>query len=782
MRRGIPKRGTRVLATLLAGATTVALATPAGAQGGPRFADDPTTLVDTSIGNNGDGTTFPGATTPFGMVQLSPDTQLKKYASYDYAQDTTLGFSHTHLSGVGCQTMGNFRFMPTTGAVTSSDPAQYGAKFSHADETRSPGYYGVKLGNGVEAELTATQRTGQHRYTFPSGASQNVLIEVGESNGYTYAGDVHVVGDDTVEGWLQGGNFCWETQKERYKVFFSAKFDREFTSFGTWTDGKLTPNQRDAKLGSQRTGAWLTFGTEKNQVGASVGLSYTSIDGARLNRNTEQPKSFDKAEKQAHDTWAGELNRMRVAGGTTADQRTYYSALYRSLLHPSVGSDVDGSYRGFDDQVHRSRDTYYQMFSLWDTYRSQNQLVALLHPDKAADMTKSVLKVYQDGGWVPRWALGGGETNVMSGDPVTPWVVDNYRRGILDDKTARQLFDALWRNANEVPEDQSVFRGRDGNPSYVKNGWIGYQDLPGYTYGDTRQAGSATLEYALADCALSTMAQGLGYGDKAETLKNRCGNFAKLWDTGVESHGFTGFPRTKAADGTGVGNPDPAQSTGFHEGTPWQYQWLAQQDPAKLFGLMGGPAQAEKRLDTFFDIPLLLADPAKAAKDSWVHGAYDYHNNFAFNPNNEPDLHAPWMYSWTGAPWKTSAVLRAARTLFTDTPYGMPGNDDLGTISSWLVFGMTGVFEAQPGSGTYLLSTPMFEKVEIRPAGGRKIEIEAPGASAAKLQYTKDVRIGSRGYDRAWISHADLLRAGKIRFSLSDTPTTWGTASVPPAL
>lgn len=430
----------RVLAVTLAGVTAVALATPAqAAPHGPKFADDPTTLVDTSIGNNGDGTTFPGATTPFGMVQLSPDTQLKKYASYDYAQDTTLGFSHTHLSGVGCQTMGNFRFMPTTGAVTSSDPAQYGAKFSHANETRQPGYYGVKLDNGIDAELSATQRTGQHRYTYPAGAtSENVLIEVGESNGYTYAGDVHVVGDDTVEGWLQGGNFCWETQKERYKVFFSAKFDRKFTGFGTWTDNKLTPNQRDASLGNQRAGAWLSFGADKNQVGASVGVSYTSVDGARLNRKTEQPKSFDKARKTAHDTWADELNRMRVAGGTLADQRTYYSALYRSLLHPSVGSDVDGSYRGFDDAVHRGRDTYYQMFSLWDTYRSQNQLVALLHPDKAADMTKSVLKIYQDGGWVPRWALAGGETNVMSGDPVTPWVVDNYRRGLLDDRTARR--------------------------------------------------------------------------------------------------------------------------------------------------------------------------------------------------------------------------------------------------------------------------------------------------------------------------------------------------------
>ncbi|MEC3982241.1 GH92 family glycosyl hydrolase [Amycolatopsis sp. H20-H5] len=780
----------RVFAALvsLAMGAAVAGAPAASADRGPKFADDPTTLVDTSIGNNGDGTTFPGATTPFGMVQLSPDTQLKKYASYDYAQDTILGFSHTHLSGVGCQTMGNIRFMPTTGAVISSDPAQYGSKFSHANETRSPGYYSVKLDKyDVKAELSATQRTGQHRYTYPdAAAAENVMIEVGESNGYTYAGDVHVVGNDTVEGWLQGGNFCWETEKERYKVYFSAKFDRSFSSFGTWSGGKLTAGARDASLSGGRTGAWLTFDPAAGkQVGSSVGLSYTSVDGARLNRTAEQVgKGFDKVKDTASKTWRDELNRLRVAGGTLADQRTYYSALYRSLLHPSVGSDVDGQYRGFDDKVHRSDTPYYQMFSLWDTYRSQNQLVALLHPDKAADMTKSVLRIYQDGGWVPRWALGGGETNVMSGDPVTPWVVDNYQRGLLDKKTARALFNALWHNANDVPADQSKFRGRDGNPSYVKNGWIGYLDVPGYTFGDTRQAGSATLEYALADCSLSLMAKGLGEKDKAATLAQRCDNFTKLWDTSVQSRGYHGFPRTKAEDGTGVGDPDPAKSTGFHEGTPWQYQWLAQQNTPALFGLMGGAANAEKRLDTFFDMPTLLADPAKAAKDSWVHGAYDYHNNFAFNPNNEPDLHAPWMYAWTGAPWKTSAVMRAARTLFTDTPYGMPGNDDLGTISSWLVFAMAGVFEAQPGSGTYLLSAPMFEKVEIKPEHGRKVSIEAPGASAAKLQYVSSVQVRNRDLATSWISHEDLLRAGKIKIALSSTPTSWGTsaAAAPPTL
>ncbi|WP_203644976.1 GH92 family glycosyl hydrolase [Streptomyces sp. SID14478] len=778
----------RVFTALLVVTTMAAASATAGvadaAARGPAFANDPTELVDTSIGNNGDGTTFPGAAAPFGMVQLSPDTQLNKYASYDYAQDTILGFSHTHLSGVGCQTMGNIRFMPTTGAVTSSDPAQYAAKFSHDNETRAPGYYGVKFDNGIQAELTATQRTGQHRYTYPAGSGpESVLIEAGESNGSTYAGDIKVVGDDTVEGWVQGGNFCGETGKERYRVFFSAKFDRTFSSFGTWSDGTLTAGQRTATRGTKRAGAWLTFDQAGGrQVGSSVGLSYTSVDGARLNRKAEQPKSFGAAESAAHHSWKDELNRMRVAGGSRADQRTYYTALYHSLLHPSIGSDVDRRYRGFDDKVHRSDSTYYQMFSLWDTYRSQNQLVALLHPDKAADMAKSVLHVYEDGGWLPRWGLGGGETNVMSGDPVTPWIVDLYNRDLLDKRTSQRLFDALWKNANEVPADQSAFRGRDGNPTYVKNGWVGYQNLPGYKFGDSRQAGSATLEYALADCSLSTMARGLGHRDKAAALASRCGNFTKLWDSGVTSQGFTGFPVTRNADGSVAGDADPTQSGAFHEGTAWQYQWLAQQDPQTLFGLMGGASGAEQRLDKFFDMPTVLSDPAKAASESWVSGAYDYHNNFAFNPNNEPDFHAPWMYAWTGAPWKTSAVLRAMRTLFTDDAYGMPGNDDLGATSSLLVFAMAGVFEAQPGSANYLVTAPMFEKVEIRPEHGRTIAVEAPGADASKLQYVSSVHTRKGTLHQSWLSHEDLLRSGTIKVALSDAPTRWGVNAAPPAL
>ncbi|NNG36387.1 GH92 family glycosyl hydrolase [Nakamurella aerolata] len=758
------------------------------------FPDDPTTLVNTSIGNNGDGTTFPGAAMPFGMVQNSPDTRLKQYASYNYADTNTLGFSQIHLSGVGCQTNGLVRLMPTTGAVTSADPASYRSAFSHQNESASPGYYSVQLDKyGIAAELGATERTGLHRYSYPQGQQQNVLIEVGEGNGYTFGSEVKVVGNDTIEGRVKGGNFCWETGSERYDIFFSAKFDRPFSSFGSWSSaGAPAPGQRDASSARQngRLGAYASFDAAGGrQVQASVGISYTSVDGARRNRVAETERDgtsigFQPLRQQAHQAWLKQLNRVKVAGGTGTDQRTFYSALYRSLLHPSLGSDVDGAYRGFDNKVHTSTTPYYQMFSLWDTYRAQNQLVAMLEPQRAADMARSILAIYRDGGWLPRWALGNGETNVMSGDPVTPFIVTLWQRGILDVATARQLFDALWRNATEVPADQSIFRGRDGNPSYLQGGYIGYRDVGGYKFGDTRQAGSATVEYAYGDCMLATMARGLGEQAKATELDSRCGNIGNIWNPASTSKGYTGFPQARAADGSWVGPTDPANSVGFHEGTAWQYQWLAQQNPPALYGLMGGTDKAEQRLDTFFDLPRVLESPQTAAKDSWVIGAYDYHNNFAFNPNNEPDLHAPWMYAWTSSPWKTSAVMRAARPLFTDDAYGMPGNDDLGTISSWLVFAMVGMFEAQPGSGTFVLSAPMFERVEITPNGGNKIQVTAPGAKADALQYISSVRLGNPGrpvrYSKSWLSTNQLSRGVTVDITLTTDPaaTSWGTRTI----
>ncbi|WP_394839944.1 GH92 family glycosyl hydrolase [Pendulispora rubella] len=757
----------------------------------PPFASDPTTLVDTSIGNNENGTTFPGATTPFGMVQLSPDTGTNRYAAYQYKDTKIWGFSHTHLSGVGCQTMGNFRFMPTN-SLLSSDPTQYATSFSHANETRSPGSYSVTFASGTEAaagiqvSLTATERTGWHRYVFPDTATgMNVLMEVGESNGNVYDADVAVVGNDTIEGSLIGGNFCGETGKERYRIFFSAKFDRTAKVFGTWVGSAFNVSSRTAKRNGGRMGAWLSFDPAAGRtVGAVVGVSYVSVEGARNNRLKEsQGQSFDTVRDRAHGIWQSELLRMPVAGGSQADQRTFYSALYRSLLHPSIASDVDGQYRDFKNAVHTSDKPYYQMLSLWDTYRSQNQLVALLHPQRAADMARSVLRIYNDSGWMPRWALGNGETNVMSGDPITPWVVTIYRRGLLDKDTAKKLFDALWRNVNEVPGDTSIFRGRDGNPTYKTRGHVDYNETSGYTYGDRRQAGSATLEYAFADCSLAVMARGLGETEKAKQLDARCRNFEKLWDANAQSKGYAGFPRARKIDGTNAeADPyDPMKGHGFHEGTGWQYQWLVQQDAPALFAKMGGETEAEKRLDTFFDMPTVLADPAKAAKEKWVRGAYTYYNAFAFNPNNESDLHAPWMYAWTGSPWKTSAVLRAARTLFVDREDGMPGNDDLGTISSWLLFGMTGIFEAAPGSGAYVLTAPMFEVVEIRPENGRTVRIEARGADASKLQYVASVRVGNpeRNWIQSWISHENLLGAETIRVWLTDDPhsTVWATTA-----
>ncbi|MCU1681489.1 MAG: alpha,2-mannosidase [Amycolatopsis sp.] len=796
-KRRSPLSKALVMATVALSASAAILACESGlaaATTSPKLVSDPTTYVDPKIGNTEAGTTWPGASRPFGMAENSPDTRTNSYTSYDYGDSSILGFSQEHLSGVGCQITGDIKIMPTLGQVTSTAHAATASSFSHTNEVERPGYYSVKLdAHDIQAELTSTERVGYDRFTYPAGtADAKLLINVADGNGTVFDSHLTVVDSTTIQGYATGGNFCGETGSDRYTIYFSTKLSQPMTGYSTWDGRGGTPTAGKADASG---GALLSFdGVTSQPLTTMTGISYSSVEGAQRNRLAETAaqhgtKNFDTVVNESHTAWKDELRRVDVASSSTDDLTTFYTALYHGLLHPSLASDVDGTYQGFDHALHNAGPghSYYQMLSLWDTYRAQNQLVAMLEPQRATDIARSILDIAQQGGWLPRWALGQSETNVMSGDPVTAFIVTLYSRGLLDHTLATQLYAELWKNVNKVPPAAEQARGRDGNPTYVKNGYIGYQNLSGPKFGDTRQAGSATLEYAYSDCALATMAAGLGKTDQANTLRNRCDNVVNEWNPTLTSKGFTGFPQARAADGSWVGDPDPAKSAGFHEGTGWQYQWLVQQDPQTLFRLMGGPASAEQRLDTFFTTPDVLAHPSTAASKDWVIGPYAYTNAFAFNPNNEPDLHTPWMYSWTSSPWKTSAILRAGRQLFTDSPTGMPGNDDLGTISSWLVFGMLGIFEAQPGSGNFEVTAPMFDRSVITPNGGKSTTISSPGGSSTTLQYVAGVKVdGVDQGTRSWLANKDLLAAKKIDIATITNPATatWGShvADQPPAL
>ncbi|MEU6370654.1 GH92 family glycosyl hydrolase [Streptomyces sp. NPDC046931] len=739
-----------------------------------------TDLVNPFIGTQNEGNTFPGAAVPFGMVQLSPDTGHS--TGYDYTQHRIRGFSLVHLSGVGCAIGGDLPVLPTTGDVTETDYARYAAGFRHADEQASPGYYRVRLEDGVEAELTATERTGVQRYTFPPTEKANVLLNAGQALHKNVSSTVEILDDRTVRTEITGSGFCRSTRP--YRLYTVTRFNRPFTAHGTWYQDSITPGATKSS-GPGRNGAYVTFDTiGDHTVEATTALSYVDAHGAAVNLTTTQGRSFDRLREDARRAWEDRLGHVRVQGGDDTLRTTFYSSLYRSFLAPNIGSDADGRYTGWDQRIHRAtRFTYYQNWSLWDTYRTQSQLLSLLAPREARDMAVSVLKVDEQGGWLPKWGYGTVETNIMSGDPVTPFLTHAYQQGLLKGYEER-AYRALKKNADGIPPPDTMYVGREANRDYIAHGFAPY--VKGRPYAkpgdsDYHHGASVTLEYALSDAMLAQMARDLGHRADAARYAARSRNYRTIFDPS------TGFFRARDASGAFTGQADPSRSEGFHEGTAWQYQWLVPQDLRGVVGLLGGEKAANERLDAFFAYDRLLKDPAGTARKVWVNGPYAYYNADRYNPQNEPDLIAPYTYLWTGRPWQTTDVVHAALTLFTDGPTGMTGNDDLGTMSAWNVLSSIGVFPVQPGFGTWGLSTPVFDRVDLvldpayYPRGG--LTITAPGTSD-RNRYVQDVRIDGVDYDRTYITTGALRRLGTLEFTVGPRPSEWGTApdAAPPSL
>ncbi|MGW7570687.1 GH92 family glycosyl hydrolase [Streptomyces tendae] len=770
-------RGTRRLRLCVAGVVAAsALLTAPAAQAAPTTDQNLTDLVNPFIGTENEGNTYPGAAVPFGMVQFSPDTGHN--VGYDYSNDHIRGFSLVHLSGVGCGLGGDLPVLPTTGDVTETDYAKYAAGFSHDDEEASPGYYRVGLDSGVEAELSATARTGVQRYTFPATDKANVLLNAGQSLHKNISTEVEVLDSRTVRTAITGSGFCQDTKP--YTVYTITRFDRPFASYGTWDDGTVTTG---SKTGGD--GAYVRFDTTKDRtVEATTALSYVDARGAALNLRAEGGHSFDAVRRGAGRTWEKRLDDVRVRGGDETLRRTFYSSLYRSFLAPNIGSDVDGRYTGWDQQVHRAKGfTYYQNWSLWDTYRTQSQLLALLAPREARDMAISVIKIDEESGWLPKWGYGTVETNIMTGDPVTPFLTNAYQQGLLHG-WEEKAYRALKKNADGVPPADSPAVGREANREYLADGFAPYvKGRPHAKPGDSDydHGASATLEYALSDAMLSRMAGDLGHDRDAKRYAERAQSYRNVFDPS------TGFFRARDAEGAFTGPADPAQSEGFHEGTSWQYQWLVPQDLPGMIDLIGGTEAATARLDSFFAYDQLLADPAKTAREVWVNGPYDYYNADKYNPQNEPDLIAPYTYLSTGQPWKTTDVVHAALTLFTDTPTGMTGNDDLGTMSAWNVLSSIGIFPIQPGYDTWGLSTPVFDRVDLTldrryyPRGA--LTITAPGTSDTD-RYVQSARTDGSAYARTWLTTDALRSVRSLAFTVGPQPSGWGTSAeaVPPPL
>ena len=656
------------------------------------------------------GFVFPGADVPFGMVQNSPDTAGPfAYSGYLYTDPTIRGFSLVHLSGPGVTKGGDLPFMPLLGHVTD-DPRLYASPFDHATEHAEPGYYRVRLAaSQTDVELTASTHAAMQRYTFAPSPQATVLMDTPLSLEGTATSGWRVVGPDEVAGFRKG----------RYPVFFVARFSRPFAASGRMADG----------------GGWVSFDTTTDRVvTVRVGLSFVDEDGARRNLDAEAPqtRSFDDMRAAARAAWNHELSRVQVQGGTEVDRRSLYDALYRAYLHPNVFTDVDGRYRGMDDAVHTaSGRAQYANFSLWDTYKAENQLLAVTQPERYRDMLLSLLADARQLGHLPRWGEQDTDPAHMSGDPAIPAIADGVCRGLLKPADAEALYQAAV--ALRARRDPALDR-------------LGY--LPGNP--------GTTLEYGVADFSLALVADALGHEADAARLEQASLNYRNVLDP------QTKWVRPRNADGSWASPFDPAlDETGFQEGNSWQYSWLAPQDAQGLIARMGGDAAVQQRFDEFYALPPEVESRATLFGTEYRLPQYA--------PGNEHDIQAPWMAIFAGEPWKGADVLRNVQALFRPTPDGLPGNDDLGGLSGWHVWSMLGLGPVTPGAPFYVLGSPAFTKATIN---GR-LTVEAPGASLVN-RYVTAATLDGRRLDRAWIMPRGRAT---LRLTMSATPDkTFGAA------
>ena len=744
--------------------------------------EDLASYVDPLIGTYPPGFVNPGPVLPHGMVGLGPDTEGPlNYGGYHYVNNTITGFSHIHTSA-GVFRGGQIPVMPVAGEVILDDPISeipglgpeaspvpaYSSPFSHAAETAEAGYYQVLLERyGIDAELTATERVGVHRYTFPPDQGASIVFDPARNlDGYDNTASVSIE-DGIVSGHI-------DSRDDNVKVFFAATFDQPVTGTRTFKDGAFS--NATSQEGA-RTGAVVSF-APGSVVEMKVGISFTDPQGALTNLQAETTgKTFDEVRAAARDAWNAALGKIEVEGGTEAEKTSFYTAMYHAQFFPNLFSDADGRYRGFDEVTRTSDFDRYTQFSLWDSYRGQNQLLAVVSPDRYGDMEKSLLDMYRQGGKLPRWTFANRDPGHMSGNPVIPFIGEGWCRGVLSDMSAsdkRDLLAAMQERSRNNPGGNYDDLGYAPVPRLGTHPG-GIPKVDELHDGGGGNAGT-TLEYGLADFALALMADSSGIETERDRLVTRAAFYRNLLDP------ETKWIRPRHDDGTWFEEFLPENDYGFQEGTSWQYSWLVMQDLAGLFDLMGGRETVEQRLDIFFNLPATGTLPVvwpKVQNQATAFGLIYKGNQYA--PGNEHDLQAPFLYNYAGAPWKTQAVARGAASLYTPTPDGLPGNDDLGALSGWLVWTMLGIYPMTPGAPMYTVASPIFEKATIHRPGTEDLVIEAPGSSALN-RYVQSATLDGQTLDKTWFTEAE---GNILSLELGPVPNTvWGTDvdAAPPSL
>ncbi len=721
-------------------------------------AQEPVDYVNPFVGTTNYGTTNPGAVVPQGMMSATPfnvmGSEDNKYdkdkqwwsTPYEVNNKYLTGFSHVNLSGVGCPDLGSLLLMPTSGELNVKY-TQYGSEYT--DEVAVPGYYSNMLTKyGIKCEMTATSRTSRARFTFHRGQG-NLLMNLGEGLTNETGATVRFVNDREIEGSKLLGTFCYNPQAV-FPIYFVMRIDKAPATRGYWKlqrpmqgveaewDGysgkyKLYTSYSKEMSGDD-VGAWFTFDTTEGEaIEVSIGVSFVSIENARLNLETEQPAgtTFDQIRAQARKKWNEDLSRILVEGGTEEQKGVFYTALYHTMIHPNILQDVNGQYPQMEgDKILTTDRNRYTVYSLWDTYRNFHQLMTLVYPERQMDMVRTMLDMYREHGWFPKWELYGRETLTMEGDPSIPVIVDTWMKG-LRDFDINLAYEGMYKSATTPGKDNLM---RPDIDDYIAKGYCPLMEQ----YDNSV---SHALEYYIADYSLYTLAKALGKTEDAKLFYDRSMGYKHYYCKEF------GTLRPILPDGTFYGPFDPLQganfepSPGFHEGNSWNYTFYVPHDVKGLAKLMGGQKRFVNKLQMVFD-----------------KGYYD--------PANEPDIAYPYLFSYfKGEEWRTQKLVKELLAkYYTTKPDGLPGNEDTGTMSSWAIFSMMGFYPDCPGVPEYTLTTPTFDKITIKldPAywGTDKLVIRKEGGDG----YIDQIRLGGKKYSKYRLTHEDLIHAGEITF------------------
>ena len=752
----------------------------------------PVDYVDPFIGTDFFGHTFPGPTLPFAMVQLSPDNDTEGWtysSGYSYSDNTIMGFSHTHLSGVGYTGCGDILIMPTTGDKIHVVPGPkdntgkgYRSTFDHEDESASPGYYAVMLKDyGIKAELTVTRRVGLQRYTFPKSRKAPVIIDLGHTIGGTSEDDISkiTIENDSVVSGMKSS--------KGVKVYFTALFSKPFKYYGTFDTGYATPESgaslfpyKNEEKG-EKIGAFLIYETEKDeQILVKTAISFVSVEGAKRNLEAELSHwDFDKVRQEARQSWNDELKKIEVSDASEDNKQIFYTSVYHSILAQQISQDVDGQYFGMDGKVHSLESgNFYPSFSCWDTYRTEHPLMTIIAPDHLNDMVKSIVAKTKEYGWMPAQHFRNEFGQGMVGDHLIPIVVDAYMKGYRD-FDSEFIYQAMKTKALGVPPAPfPASAGRSGIVDYIRSGYAPYDKVT--------ESVPNTLELAYNDWCIAQMAAAMGKEDDHQLFMNRAYNYKKLYDSETQ------FFRPKKSDGSWLpnleNNPQQIVQAGDHsyykyfdpllvgrrpnrhytESNAWQYLWSVQHDAAGLINLLGGNDAFSQRLDHFFEMTPTITPPKYVGVvgtiGQYVHG-------------NQPSHHVAYLYNYAQKPWKTQEMSRRVMTqLYRTGAGGLCGNEDMGSLSSWYVLSAMGIYPVTPGSTQYAIGSPMFDEVRLQLPEGKSFRFVAKNNAPANM-YIQSAMLNGALFNRSWIDHSEIMEGGVLEFEMGPEPNkTWASA------